>query len=64
MDQLREMITEYGFNATIFDYSYVADKTQRIQSALKIGAELKIQLTSTIQEICTILQERVQARYE
>jgi len=64
MDQLREMLSEYGFNTGIFDYSYVADKTQRIQSALKIGAELKIQLTSTIQEVCTILQERVQSRYE
>jgi hypothetical protein len=64
MDQLREMLAEYGFNTAIFDYSYVADKKQRIQDALKVGSELKIALTSTISEVVTILQERVQSRYE
>jgi hypothetical protein len=63
-DQLREMLINYGFNTGIFDYSYVADKTQRIQNVLKVGSELKIALTSTIAEVCTILQERVQSRYE
>jgi hypothetical protein len=64
MDQLRELLYNYGFNTGIFDYSYVADKTQRIQNALKIGSELKLQITSTIAEGLTILQERVQSRYE
>jgi hypothetical protein len=64
VDQLREMLINYGFNTAIFGFAYVADKTQRIQSALKIGSELKISITSTIQEVLTILQERVQSRYE
>ena len=39
-------------------------KPRRIQNALKIGSELKIAITSTIAEGITILQERVQSRYE
>jgi len=64
LDQLRESLIEYGFNTAIFDYSYVADKSQRIQDALKVGASLKLTVTSTIAEGLTILQERLQSRFE
>ncbi|MGA2853902.1 MAG: hypothetical protein ABSE90_07225 [Verrucomicrobiota bacterium] len=64
MDQLRERLIEYGYNTGIFDYSFVADIKQRIQDALKIGSEMKITIQSTIAEGLTILQERVQSRYE
>ena len=63
MDQLREELSELGFVTSIFDYSYVADKTQRISNCLKIASSLKWSLYSTISQGLTGLQERLQSTY-
>ena len=63
MDQLREELSELGFVTSIFDYSYVADKTQRISNCLKIASSLKWSLYSTISQGLTVLQERLQSTY-
>ena len=64
LDQLVEALVERGFDTTIFDYSYVADKGQRIQDCLKFAAALKWSLYSNIAMGLTIVQERLQNRYE
>lgn len=64
LDQLVEALIERGFNTTIFDYSYVADKGQRIQDCLKFASALKWSLYSAIGMGLTIVQERLQNRYE
>jgi hypothetical protein len=64
LDQLTEVLIERGFNTAIFDYSYVADKGQRISDCLKIASSLKWSLYSTIAQGLTIIQERLQSRYE
>jgi hypothetical protein len=66
LDQLTEVLIEriQGFDTSIFDYSYVADKGQRISDCLKIASSLKWSLYSTISQGLTIIQERLQSRYE
>jgi len=64
LDQLTEALIERGFNTAIFDYSYVADKGQRIQDCLKFAAAMKWSLYSEISQGLTIIQERLQNRYE
>jgi hypothetical protein len=64
LDQLVEALVERGFDTTIFDYSYVSDKGQRIQDCLKFAAALKWSLYSNIAMGLTIVQERLQNRYE
>jgi hypothetical protein len=64
LDQLTEALIERGFDTTIFDYSYVADKGQRIQDCLKFAAAMKWSLYSNIAMGLTIVQERLQNRYE
>jgi hypothetical protein len=64
LDQLTEALIERGFTTNIFDYSYVADKGQRISDCLKIASSLKWSLYSTISQGLTIIQERLQSRYE
>ena len=64
LDQLVEALIERGFDTTIFDYSYVADKGQRIQDCLKFASALKWSLYSAIGMGLTIVQERLQNRYE
>jgi len=64
LDQLIEELKERGFVTTIYDYSYVADKGQRISDCLKIASSLKWSLYSTIEQGLTVLQERLQSRYE
>jgi hypothetical protein len=64
LDQLREPLIEIGFVTNIFDYSYVSDKAQRIQDVLKFAAAMKWSLYSAISQGLTIIQERLQTRYE
>jgi hypothetical protein len=64
LDQLIEAVAERGFDTTIFDYSYVADKGQRIQDCLKFAAAMKWSIYSNIAMGLTIVQERLQNRYE
>jgi hypothetical protein len=64
LDQLRESLIEAGFNTTLFDYSFVSDKGQRIQDVLKFAAAMKWSLYSTIAQGLTIVQERLQTRFE
>jgi hypothetical protein len=64
LDQLIEELKERGFVTTIYDYSYVADKGQRISDCLKIASSLKWSLYSAISQGLTVLQERLQSRYE
>jgi len=64
LDQLTEELHERGFVTTIYDYSYVADKGQRISDCLKVASSLKWSLYSTIAQGLTVLQERLQSRYE
>jgi hypothetical protein len=63
LDQLREELIERGFNTSIYDYSYVADKGQRISDCLKIASSLKWSVYSSIAQGLTILQERLQSQY-
>jgi hypothetical protein len=64
LDQLIEELKERGFDTSIYDYSYVADKGQRISDCLKVASSLKWSLYSTIAQGLTVLQERLQSRYE
>lgn len=64
LDQLIEELIERGFDTTIYDYSYVADKGQRISDCLKVASSLKWSVYSTIAQGLTVLQERLQSRYE
>jgi len=64
LDQLIEELKERGFVTTIYDYSYVADKGQRISDCLKIASSLKWSIYSAIAQGLTVLQERLQSRYE
>jgi hypothetical protein len=64
LDQLREELIERGFDTSIFDYSYVADKGQRIQDALKFASSMKWSLYSAIAQGLTVLQETLHALYE
>ena len=64
LDQLREELIERGFNTGIFDYSFVADKGQRIQDVLKFASSMKWSLYSTIAQGLTVLQETLHALYE
>lgn len=64
LDQLKEALIERGFVTTIYDYSYVADKGNRISDCLKISSSLKWSLYSAIAQGLTVLQERIQTRYE
>lgn len=64
LDQLIEELKERGFVTTIYDYSYVADKGQRISDCLKIASSLKWSVYSAIAQGLTVLQERLQSRYE
>lgn len=64
LDQLREELIERGFDATIFDYSFVADKGQRIQDVLRFASSMKWSLYSTIAQGLTVLQETLHALYE
>lgn len=64
LDQLREVNIERGFNVNIFDYDYVADRSQRVADALKVASSLKWSIYSTIAQGLTIMQERLQSRYE
>ena len=64
LDQLREELLERGFDTTIFDYSFVADKGQRIQDVLKFASSMKWSLYSTISQGLTVLQETLHALYE
>lgn len=64
LDQLREPLIEAGFNVNLFDYSFVSDKGQRIQDVLKFAAAMKWSLYSAISQGLTIVQERLQTRYE
>jgi hypothetical protein len=64
LDQLKEALIEAGFNTTLFDYSFVSDKGQRIQDVLKFAAAMKWSLYSTIAQGLTIVQERLQTRFE
>ena len=64
LDQLIEELIERGFVTNIYDYSYVADKGQRISDCLKIASSLKWSVYSTIAQGLTVLQERLQSRYE
>jgi hypothetical protein len=65
LDQLREPLIEIGdFDTSIFDYSYVADKYNRISDCLKIASSLKWSLYSAISQGLSVIQERLQSRYE
>lgn len=64
LDQLLEELIERGFNTTLFDYSYVSDKDQRIQNVLKFIASLKWSIYSNIAQGLTIVQESLHAVYE
>ena len=64
LDQLREVNIERGFNTAIFDYDYVADRSQRVADALKVASSLKWSIYSAIAQGLTIMQERLQSRYE
>lgn len=64
LDQLREELTERGFDTSVFDYSYVSDKGQRIQDVLKFASSMKWSLYSTISQGLTVLQETLHAVYE
>ena len=64
LDQLLEVLIERGFDTSIFDYSYVADKGQRIQDVLKFASSMKWSLYSTIAQGLTVLQETLHAVYE
>ena len=63
LDQLKEMLTEDGFITNIFDYSFVADVTQRIQDALKVASSMKLKVYCLQAESVTIIQERLQNQY-
>jgi hypothetical protein len=63
LDQLKEMLNEDGFNVNIFDYSFVADVTQRIQDALKVAAAMKLKVYCLQAQSLTIIQERLQNQY-
>lgn len=64
LDQLREVNIERGFNVTLYDYDYVADRSQRVADALKIASSLKWSIYSAIAQGLTVMQERLQSRYE
>ena len=64
LDQLLEELIELGFNTKLFDYSYVADKDQRIQNVLKFASSMKWSLYSTIAQGLTVVQESLHAVYE
>ena len=59
LDQLSEALIERKFDTTIFDYSYVADKGNRIGDCLKISSSLKWSLYCAIAQGLTVLQERI-----
>jgi len=63
LDQLKEFLSEDGFTTNIFDYSFVADVTQRIQDALKVAAAMKLKVYCLQAESLTIIQERLQNQY-
>jgi hypothetical protein len=64
LDQLLECLIERGFDTSIFDYSYVADKGQRIQDVLKFASSMKWSVYSSIAQGLTVLQETLHALYE
>ena len=43
LDQLIEELIERGFDTTIYDYSYVADKGQRISDCLKVASQFEVE---------------------
>lgn len=63
LDQLKEFLAEDGFQNGIFDYSFVADVTQRIQDALKVAAAMKLKVYMLQNTSLTIIQERLQNQY-